>query len=167
VRPGGPLRFFSGLVDARLGAAQLMPATTVPFEHLVGGWDVATGEWLAGFPKPVEGWTILAGPAVADVDGDGGAELLAGSSGNVLHAFRLDGAGGAEAPGWPRDSGGWLLAAPAVGDVDGDGRREVVAVTRDGFLFVWDTPAPADAPADWPSLRGDARNTGRLSSEGE
>jgi hypothetical protein len=46
--------------------------------------------------------------------------------------------------------------------VDGDRLAEVVAVTRDGWLFVWDTPAPAPAGSgEWPAFRHDARNTGR------
>jgi hypothetical protein len=158
-RPGGPLRLFGGMVDSRLAAAQSSPATRVEFEHLVGGWDAASGQWLDAWPRPIEGWTIVAGPALADVDGDGAAELIAGSSGNVLHAFRED---GSEPSGWPKDTAGWLLAAPAVGDVDGDKRLEVVAVTRDGWLYVWDTPARATAAgAPWPSFRHDVRNTGR------
>jgi subtilisin family serine protease len=155
---GGPLRLFSGLVDAQLGTAQVSPASRVPFEHLLGGWDARSGEPLAGFPAPVEGWTVLAGPAVADVDGDGRAEAIYGSSGYLLHAFRED---GSEPPGWPKQTGGWLLAAPAVANVDGDAHLEVVAVTREGFLFVWDTPAPGDAPREWPSFRHDTRNSGR------
>ena len=73
------------------------------------------------------------------MDGDGRAEVLAGSSGYRLHAV---GEAGREPAGWPKQTGGWLLAAPAVGDVDGDRRLEVVAVTREGWLFVWNTPAP-------------------------
>jgi Subtilase family/FG-GAP-like repeat len=156
---GGPLRLFGGVVDSRLAAAQSSPATRVHFDHLVGGWDAASGAWLPSFPIPIEGWQIPTAPAVADVDGDGAAEVIAGSSGNVLHAFRED---GSEAEGWPKDTGGWLLASPAVADVDGDGRAEVVAVTRDGFLYVWDTPARPRARGGWPSFRHDARNTGRF-----
>ena len=156
---GGPVRMFGGLVDSRLAAAQSSPATKLDFEHQVGGWDAASGDWLPAWPRPMEGWTIVTGPAIADVDGDGGAEVVAGSSGDVLHAFRED---GSEPAGWPKDTGGWLLAVPAVGDVDGDGLLEVVAVTRDGWLYAWDTPARAAAGAlQWPSFRHDARNTGR------
>ncbi|MGI9019371.1 MAG: S8 family serine peptidase [Solirubrobacterales bacterium] len=156
-QPGGPLRFFGGIVDNRLAQAQLQPATPIAFEHLLGGWDAGSGAWLDAFPIPTEGWEILTSPALADVDGDGGAEVLNGTSGNVLHAFKPD---GSEPPGWPKQTGGWLLASPAVGDVDGDHRNEVVAVTRDGYLLVWDTPAKASA-SQWPSFRHDARNTGR------
>ncbi|MDX6671255.1 MAG: hypothetical protein QOI91_1618 [Solirubrobacteraceae bacterium] len=157
--PGGPLRFLSGLVDARLATAQAQPATRPDFEHLLGGWDAAGGAWMPGWPRVMEGWQIVHAPVAADVDGDGRAEVLAGGSGNLLHAFRQD---GTEPAGWPRDTGGWLLASAAASDVDGDGRTEVVAVTRDGWLFAWDTPALAPRGAgEWPAFRHDARNTGR------
>lgn len=156
--PGGPLRLFGGLIDLRIAAAQLLPASRIPFDHLFGGWDVRSGEALPGFPTTTDGWQIASAPAVADVDGDGHSEVVAGSSGNRLHAFRED---GSEPAGWPKETEGWLLASPAVGDVDGDGRQEVVAVTRDGWLFAWDTPAPAGGHADWPSFRHDPRNSGR------
>jgi hypothetical protein len=157
-RPGAPLRFFGGVVDTRLAAAQLSPAAKLPFEHLLGGWDARSGDFLAAFPTVMEGWQLPSAPAVADVDGDGRSEAIAGSSGNLLHAFRED---GSEPAGWPKQTGGWLLASPAVGDVDGDRRLEVVAATRDGWLFVWDTPAGRGAPQDWPAFRHDARNSGR------
>jgi hypothetical protein len=158
MRRGGALRYYGGLIDARLVAAQLTPSVRIPFEHLLAGWDARTGNYLSGFPRVMEGWEIAAGPALADVDGDGSAEVIAGSSGNVLHAFSER---GSEPAGWPKRTGGWLLAAPAVGDVDDDSQLEVAAVTRDGWLFLWDTPAPASSPAPWPSFRHDARNSGR------
>ena len=157
---GGPLRFFSGLIDSRLIQAQEMPAESVSFEHLLGGWDAASGSWLPSFPRTMEGWTILTGPVVADVQGAGPQQVLAGSSGDVLHAFRED---GSEPPGWPKDTGGWLVAAPAVGDLDGHGHNDVVAVTRDGYLYAWNTPAPA-GPSDWPCFRHDIHNTGNFTT---
>ena len=153
---GGPLQLYAGMVDSTLVAAQENPSREIPFEHLMGGWDAAGGGFLAPYPQVMEGWTIAAGPVLGDVDGDGAAEVVAGSSGDVLHAFRPD---GSEPKGWPKDLGGWLLATPAIGDVDGDGRNEVVAVTRDGFLFVLDTPGRA--AREWPTFRHDPRNTGR------
>ena len=146
------------MLDARLAQAQVSPASRVPFDHLLGGWDARSGDYLPAFPRPLEGWAILAGPALADVDGDGSAEAIAGSSGYRLHAF---GESGREPPGWPKQTGGWLIAAPAVADIDGDRKLEVVAVTREGWLFAWDTPAPRTALREWPSLRHDRRNSGR------
>ena len=154
----GPLAFFSGLVDTRFAVASQTPAQRIPYEHLVGGWDAASGSHLAGFPAPVEQFQIIAAPAVADIDGDGAAEVIAGTSGLLLHALRED---GSEPEGWPKQTGGWLFAGPAVGDVDGDEKLEVVAVTREGYMFVWNTPSPASGLVEWGSFRHDARNSGR------
>ena len=154
---GGPLRLFGGLVDLRLAQAQTSPASRVAFEHLLGGWDARSGAWLGAFPRTLEGWTILSGPAVADVDGDGRAETLAGSSGYRLHAFGED---GPEPAGWPKQTGGWLIAAPGVADIDGDRKLEVVTVTREGWLFAWDTPAPRSALRDWPRSATTAATAG-------
>jgi hypothetical protein len=155
---GGPLRYFSGLVDLRFALASQTPAQRIPYEHLLGGWDAASGSHLAGFPAPVEQFQIITAPAIADVDADGRAEVIAGTSGLLLHAFRED---GSEPEGWPKQTGGWLFAAPAVGDVDGDRKLEVVAVTREGYMFVWNTPTPASGRVEWGSFRHDARNSGR------
>jgi hypothetical protein len=154
----GTLGYFSGLVDAQFALATQAPAQRIPYQHVMGGWDAASGAHLAGFPAPVEQFQILTAPAVADVDGDGAAEVIAGTSGLLLHAFRED---GSEPAGWPKQTGGWLFAAPAVGDVDGDGKLEVVAVTREGYLWVWDTPTPAGGLVEWGSFRHDTHNTGR------
>jgi hypothetical protein len=156
---GAPLRLYGGMVDERLALAQGSPAKPLPFEHLLGGWDARSGSWLPHFPIPVEGWQVTTAPVVADVDGDGRTEVVAGTSGYKLHAFRED---GSEPPGWPKQTGGWLLASAAVGDVDRDHRLEVVAITREGYLFVWDTPARTSARRDWPLFRHDARNSGRF-----
>jgi hypothetical protein len=55
-----------------------------------------------------------------------------------------------------------------VGDVDGDGLLEVVVATREGSLFVWDTPAPARvgdrSTVQWQRFHHDARNSGNFSS---
>src|SRR5207248_2359843 len=100
--PGWPVSVPGVVVDSRIAAAQSAPATKVDFEHLLGGWDAASGDWLSSFPIPMEGWQIPTAPAIADVEGDGKAEVIAGSSGNVLHAFRSD---GSEPRGWPKDTG--------------------------------------------------------------
>ena len=43
-----------------------------------------------------------------------------------------------------------------------DDRGDIEASRTDpSGLFAWDTPAPADGPADWPSFRHDPLNSGR------
>ena len=108
----GPLAFFSGLVDTQFALATQAPAQRIPYEHIVGGWDAASGSYLSGFPAPVEQLQILTAPAIADVDGDGKAEVIAGTSGLYLHAFRED---GTEPDGWAKNTGGWLFAGPGRG----------------------------------------------------
>ena len=80
--------------------------------------------------------SFLTGPALADVDGDGKADVVMGSGGYMVRAFRSD---GSQPTGWPKFTYGWVLASPVAGDVDGDGKIEVVAATREGYLYVWDT----------------------------
>ena len=92
------------------------------------------------YPRRMEDLAILATPMACDVDGDGGKEILFGSGGYLLHAFRKE---GGEAAGFPKFTGGWIFSAPAVGDLDGDGRLELVSVTREGYLFAWELPPPA------------------------
>jgi hypothetical protein len=89
------------------------------------------------YPRRMEDLTVMGAPVAADVDGDGSQEILLGSGGYLLHAFKKT---GGEAEGFPKFTGGWVFAAPAVGDLDGDGSQELVSVTREGFLFVWRLP---------------------------
>ncbi|PYQ18829.1 MAG: hypothetical protein DMF81_23750 [Acidobacteria bacterium] len=104
-------------------------------------------------------------PAVADIDGDGRPEVITGSGGYLVHAFNSL---GREPNGWPKFTGQWVAASAAVGDVDGDGLLEVVVGTREGALYVWDTPAPARvkgrSPLQWPKFHHDLRNSGNYNS---
>jgi hypothetical protein len=92
---------------------------------------------IPSYPRRMEDLTLMGAPVAADVDGDGTQEILLGSGGYLLHAFKK---AGGEAEGFPKFTGGWIFSAPAVGDLDGDGRKELVSVTREGFLFVWRLP---------------------------
>ena len=74
-------------------------------------------------------------------------EVLMGSGGYLLHAFDRE---GGEAAGFPKFTGGWIFADPVSGDLDGDGRPETVAVTREGYLFAWESSAPLRSEAAEP-----------------
>jgi hypothetical protein len=105
---------------------------------------------------------FISSPGLADVDGDGSAEILQGSGAYLLRAYRSD---GTTPDGWPKFTHGWLLGSPTAGDVDGDGRIEVTAVTREGRLYIWDTTAPAvDGAVPWQGFGRDRRNTQNLVS---
>ena len=131
-------------------------------DHQITAWNPRTGELLPAFPRIMDDLMFLTSPALADVDGDGTAEILQGSGGYLLRAYRSD---GKEPDGWPKFTHGWILATPVAGDVDGDGLIEVVATTREGQLYVWDTPAEARASAiPWQGFGRDRRHTQNLSS---
>lgn len=138
------------------------PGRQAPGDHQVTAWNPRTGALLPAFPRRTDDMQFLSSPGIADVDGDGRAEILQGSGGYLLHAWRADGTTPA---GWPKFTHGWLIPSPTAGDVDGDGRIEVVAATREGNLYVFDTPAAAtDAAIEWQGFARDRRNSGNLSS---
>lgn len=99
-----------------------------------GAAEAPSVPMIPNYPRLMEDLTVLGAPVAADVDGDGSQEILLGSGGYLLHAFKK---AGGEAEGFPKFTGGWVFSAPSVGDLDGDGRQELVSVTREGFLFVW------------------------------
>lgn len=84
-------------------------------------------------------WYQYASPTLADLDGDGAAEVLlptrhtSGTEPDVLHALN---AAGEDLPGWPYVFGTWKpsLCSAAVGDLDGDGVVEIVTVSEDEKL---------------------------------
>jgi hypothetical protein len=155
-----------GVVDIVEGAAGTDAALSFAaggkrrdFEHHMGVWDSATGAFKRGFPRVLDDWMFFATPALADIDGDGKINVIAGSGGYFIHAWDVD---GKEAPGFPKFTGGWVLATPAVGDLDGDGKLELVVNTRNGWLYAWRTDGPADGRVDWPSFHRDLANTGNF-----
>ena len=102
-------------------------------------WVAGGFDWTA-LPEPDGGGAPLSqdyevienvapNPAIADLDGDGFAEIVYPAYDGRLHAMQLD---QTELPGWPIDlnpgSSATLRFAsePAIADLDGDGRLEVL-----------------------------------------
>jgi hypothetical protein len=131
-------------------------------DHSITAWNPITGLVLPAFPRKMDDMQFLASPGIADVDGDGHAEVIQGSGAYLVHAFRAD---GSEPAGWPKFTHGWMIPAPTAGDVDGDGLIEVVSSSREGFLYVWDTPAPStESAVQWQGFGRDRRNTKNMES---
>jgi hypothetical protein len=131
-------------------------------QHQITAWDPANGALLDAFPRPMDDMQFIASPALGDVDGDGLPEVVQGSGAYLVRAYRADGSTPA---GFPKLTHGWHITSPALGDVDGDGLVEVVASTREGNLFVWDTPGTASAAAlPWARYGRDRRNSKNLST---
>lgn len=149
------------LVTGSLGAgyalAQLDDGLFPRIDFPLLAWRGADGSMFEAWPRQMEDLQFFMNPAIADVGGAPGVEVLNASGGFLLHAFSPD---GTEPEGWPKFTGQWMIASPMVGDVTGDGRLDVVIGTRSGWLFAWGTPVEAArARVEWQGFGHDARNT--------
>ncbi len=99
--------------------------------------------------------------AVADISGDGYAEMVTGTGGFMVHAPDIF---GQETESWPKFTNNWTVSAPTIGDVDADGMLEVFVHTREGNLYGWNTLGGAcrndGAAPDWWTFHHDERHTG-------
>lgn len=154
-----------GTVGINMAGAFAAGGKRAYYEHHLSAWDTGEGNFLEGFPVVVEDLQFFMNPAIADISGDGRAEIISGSGGYMLHAVNYR---GEEPQGWPKFTGGWIIASPAVGDIDGDGKLEVVTITREGWLFVWDTPGTASADGksrvQWQEFKHDPKKTSNFTT---
>jgi hypothetical protein len=127
-------------------------------QDYVGAWDAASGQPMRGFPAPVDDLQFLGGPAVADIDGQPGQEVLGGTA--YLDEYAFSGSDGSVVPGWPKLTSDWTVVAPTIGTFGDPAHKVVVSSTRAGSLFAWTTPAPACSPSSWPRFHHDIANSG-------
>ncbi|WP_329521265.1 FG-GAP-like repeat-containing protein [Spirillospora sp. NBC_01491] len=151
----------AGSGAASLIAALLFPGSGQPVGNYQRGYDAATSLPVPGFPQGRTGLGFLGSPLIADVTGDGRAEVVDGGDTSTLHAF----SGTGQAAGFPFFTGGWLLWAPTAGDLDGDGRTDLVATTREGYLFAWKTAGKAAANSEWWTYHHDEHRSGRYGTD--
>ena len=71
--------------------------------------------------SPIRG--VFPTPAIGDLDGDGGLEVVATSWDHYVHAWRLD---GSRLPGFPVFVYDTIWSSPTLADLDGDNRNEIV-----------------------------------------
>src|SRR5262249_45720759 len=105
------------LIVNQLPARQFPPGTQLgPGVITDAAGAPSNRPFVPAYQRLVNDLQFLAGPVVADIDGDGLPEAIEGSGIYDLHAVDVD---GVEAPGWPKFTNGWMVQSPAVGDVDG------------------------------------------------
>jgi hypothetical protein len=137
----------------------LLVGQNFPYNHLIGAFDGATGVTLPAFPTVTDDYQLLSANNVAKVDPTLPSSQVVGGTGlGLLHAY--DGATGKDVSGFPKQTGGWLYAPPALSQ---DGR--MADMTREGYLFEWQTQAPACQP-QWPSFRHDQQDSGNYDHDG-
>jgi hypothetical protein len=141
---------------ASVAASLLLPGSGAAIQNYETAYDAQSGAPLPGFPSKLQGLDFLGSPVIADVTGDGQPELINSADTSALQAYT---ATGAQAPGFPKFTTGWVIYAPAVGDLDSDGRSEIVATTREGYLFVWKTNGDPAGNDEWWRPGHDEHNT--------
>jgi hypothetical protein len=133
----------------------------------VFAWNGAGGR-LPGFPRASGGGVVLAQLVTADLDGDGGQDLLVPTGGAV---FAYSGRTGARLFSLAEGTGTGFQGSPLVADVDGNGLLDVVlAGFRGGGGVVLRYELGAQAVAGrlaWPQFRRDSRRTGTITSLAE
>ncbi|MBD3336299.1 MAG: hypothetical protein GF355_12360 [Candidatus Eisenbacteria bacterium] len=98
--------------------------------------DLLDPAWPVTIPPagdPVNAPELHGSPAVADLDGDGRGEIIAGSGSYRVDVWTAD---GSSARGWPAAVPGPSRAgfsAPVVGDLDGDDRPDIALGADLGF----------------------------------
>jgi hypothetical protein len=131
-------------------------------QDFVSAWDPGTGRFRVGFPAQTNDLQFLTGPAVADVDGKAGEEVLEGSAYLDLQGY--DGSGN-RAAGFPKLTSDWMVANPLTGsfgtdETDPAARKVVMAGMRNGTILGYSTSAPACSPGSWPRYHHDIANSG-------
>ncbi|MEO0096005.1 MAG: FG-GAP-like repeat-containing protein [candidate division WOR-3 bacterium] len=129
----------------------------------------ATGDTLAGFPVYINTGSITSSPALGDIDGDLGIEIIVGCQDGKLYAFNPD---GSIVDSFPIPVAQSVTSSPALGDIDLDGDIEIVvggkgATGTNDSLYIWDLPTQFNAQrVPWPMFHHDSQHTGRFPLQG-
>jgi len=80
----------------------------------------------------------ISSPALCDLDGDGGKEIIFGTGNDEIgsHKLLVLKADGTHLDGFPYFTSNRVNNSPAVGDLNNDGIMEIVAYDRNGQLYV-------------------------------
>jgi hypothetical protein len=154
---GGVMSFVQAETgSASLAAALLDPASGKAINEYEVAYPAAGGAPRPGFPAYRQGIDFLGQAIIADVTGDGQAEVIDGGDSSAVMAYD---ALGSQPEGFPKWTTGWNVYSPVAGDVLGDGTVALIVTTREGYLFGWETPGDATAGMEWPRPGHDEYNS--------
>lgn len=127
----GELKWEQDLSNARITSTTTVDGRSVLVAGVYGGdvvaLDASTGD-VVWTTNVVNEDVIVPPPAVADVDGDGTAEVVAVANDGTVAI--LEAASGSELAAYERAVPIWTAAVP--GDLDGDGSAELLVTYGDG-----------------------------------
>ncbi len=130
------------------------------------------GRWPYQLYDPAEGfYRFAAEPVVADLNGDGVAEVILASwtqkgSNRSGKLYILDSLGNALLPAtdlppaWGGPDWNGALAAPTLADIDGDRAPEIVLNTAHSGVVAYDLPGTSNVRILWGTGRGNYQRTG-------
>ncbi|MDP3789096.1 MAG: FG-GAP-like repeat-containing protein, partial [Candidatus Omnitrophota bacterium] len=143
-QPGGPFGH-DGMIYAFRIDGSLLP----------GNWPVNTPGFIAN------------SPALADINGDGYLEVIAGAGDGRVYCIDKD---GNHLPGWPYQTWGQVWSCPAIGDIDEDGELEIIVGSADAKIHA--IKADGSPVPGWPfntqpyvqgsAVIGDINDDGRI-----
>ncbi|MBW7997711.1 MAG: hypothetical protein FVQ81_14275 [Candidatus Glassbacteria bacterium] len=109
-----------------------------------------------GSPRQLDQQRYLSQPTLADVDGDGIAEILVATAERLVLAYRGD---GGRRPVARYITGGYGLMPPVAADIDRDGLLELICADGEGYVYAYATRGNALA-GGWSGLGGNSAHTG-------
>jgi len=117
------------------------------------------GANYTGWPKVVgSSYTDNSSLTVADVNGDGGLDIILGNEAKYIYAWDIN---GTLIPGFPVQAKDAVRSTPFLTDVDLDGDIDMVVHCWDQNIYAWDLPGTYNNTlAPWPTLQANSHRNG-------
>ncbi len=118
-----------------------------------------TGSDYPGWPKTLSNnFTDTSSLTVADVDGDGGLDIVLGDESRFIYAWDIN---GVMVPGYPVQAEDAVRSTPYLTDVDQDGDIDMIVHSWDQSIYAFDLSGAYNAAlAPWPTVGANSHRNG-------